>query len=47
MLVADVSSPAGASRWPVFAPVAAAAGVRAMFASPLQAGAIRLGTLTL
>ncbi|SNT55431.1 ANTAR domain-containing protein [Actinomadura meyerae] len=47
VLVADVSSPAVASRWPVFAPVATAAGVRAMFAFPLQVGAIRLGTLTM
>ncbi|MFI0480076.1 hypothetical protein, partial [Actinomadura sp. 9N215] len=47
VLVADVSSPAGASRWPVFAPVATAAGAGAMFAFPLQVGAIRLGTLTL
>ncbi|WP_131737337.1 GAF domain-containing protein [Actinomadura roseirufa] len=47
VLVADVSAPAGASRWPMFAPVATAAGARAVFAFPLQAGAIRLGALTL
>jgi hypothetical protein len=47
VLVVDVPAPASVSRWPVFAPVAAAAGARAMFAFPLQVGAIRLGTLTL
>ncbi|TDB90601.1 ANTAR domain-containing protein [Actinomadura sp. KC216] len=47
VLVADVSSPACASRWPMFAPVATAAGAWAVFAFPLQVGAIRLGTLTL
>lgn len=47
VLVADVSAPAGASRWPMFAPVATDAGARAMFAFPLQVGAIRLGVLTL
>jgi len=36
-----------AATWPVFAPAAAAAGVRAVFALPLQIGAIRLGVLYL
>jgi hypothetical protein len=34
-------------RWPGFAPAAVAAGVREMFAVPLQAGAIRVGVLSL
>jgi hypothetical protein len=36
-----------AARWPGFAPAAVAAGARAMFAVPLQAGAIRVGVLSL
>ncbi|WP_344408521.1 GAF domain-containing protein [Actinomadura nitritigenes] len=47
VLVDDVASPAGLARWPVFAPTAVAAGARAIFAFPLQMGAIRLGSLTL
>lgn len=35
------------ARWPGFAPAAVAAGARAMFAVPLQAGAIRVGVLSL
>lgn len=46
-LVADLTSPDRLARWPVFAPAAAEAGVRAMFALPLQVGAIRLGVLEL
>jgi hypothetical protein len=46
-LVADVMSPASLARWPVFAPAAAQAGVRAVFALPLQTGAIRVGVLDL
>jgi len=38
---------ASRERWPVFAPAAEAAGVRAVFAIPLQIGAIRLGVLYL
>ncbi len=38
---------ATASRWPMFAEAAVAAGVRAVFALPLQLGAIRLGVLYL
>jgi ANTAR domain/GAF domain len=34
-------------RWPGFAPAAVAAGVRALFVFPLQAGAIRAGVLSL
>jgi hypothetical protein len=34
-------------RWPGFVPVAVAAGARALFAFPLQAGAIRVGVLSL
>ena len=35
------------ARWPGFGPAALAAGVRAVFALPLQVGAIRLGSLGL
>ena len=34
-------------RWPGFVPAAMAAGARALFAFPLQAGAIRIGVLSL
>ncbi len=34
-------------RWPGFVPAAVAAGARALFAFPLQAGAIRVGVLSL
>jgi ANTAR domain len=34
-------------RWPGFAPAAVAAGARALFAFPLQAGTIRAGVLSL
>jgi hypothetical protein len=37
----------GLSRWPVFAPAAVQAGVRAVFAFPLHQGAIRIGALVL
>ncbi|MEU4704408.1 ANTAR domain-containing protein [Nonomuraea dietziae] len=46
-LAADLSSPATGARWPWFAPATVQAGARAVFAFPLQAGAIRLGTLDL
>ena len=36
-----------ASRWPAFGPAALDAGIAAMFALPLQVGAIRLGVLDL
>jgi hypothetical protein len=45
VLIADLDSVA--ARWPGFAPEAVAAGARAMFALPLQAGAIRVGVLSL
>ena len=45
MLIPDLD--AAAARWPGFAPTAVAAGARAMFAVPLQAGAIRVGVLSL
>jgi hypothetical protein len=47
ILVADLTAPACLARWPVFAPAAAQAGVRAVFALPLQVGAIRLGVMDL
>jgi len=37
----------GAGRWPGYAPAASAAGVRAIFALPLQVGAVTFGVLTL
>ena len=45
VLIPDLE--AAAARWPGFAPAAVAAGARAMFALPLQAGAIRVGVLSL
>ena len=47
VLISDLSTSAAASRWPVFAPAAHAAGAAAIFAFPLQIGAIRSGVLTL
>jgi GAF domain-containing protein len=46
-LVADLAAAECLARWPVFAPAAAQAGVRAVFALPLRIGAIRLGVLDL
>lgn len=46
-LVADLTAREYLTRWPVFAPAAAKAGIRAVFALPLQIGAIRLGVLDL
>lgn len=46
-LVADLTAGEYLTRWPVFAPAAAKANVRAVFALPLQIGAIRLGVLDL
>jgi hypothetical protein len=43
VLVPDLADAAG--RWPVFAPAAAALGVRAVFALPLRVGAISVGAL--
>ena len=47
VLVADLTAPDCLARWPVFAPAAVQAGVRAVFSLPLQVGAIRLGVLSL
>jgi hypothetical protein len=45
VLIPDLES--AAARWPGFVPEALAAGARAMFAVPLQAGAIRVGVMSL
>jgi hypothetical protein len=45
MLIPDLELVA--ERWPGFVPVAVSAGARALFAFPLQAGAIRVGVLSL
>ena len=45
VLIADLEPVT--ERWPGFAPAAVAAGARALFAFPLQAGAIRAGVLSL
>jgi hypothetical protein len=47
LLVADLTEPGWLTRWPMFAPAAAQAGATAVFALPLQVGAIRVGALTL
>jgi len=47
VLAADLGSCDSVGRWPLFAPAAIAAGARAIFAFPLQAGAIRIGGLGL
>jgi len=47
VLVADLAAPGCLARWPAFAPAAVRAGVRAMFALPLQVGAIQLGVMSL
>jgi hypothetical protein len=46
VLVGDVATAAG-RRWPMFTDAVLAAGYRAVFAFPLQIGAIRLGSLGL
>jgi hypothetical protein len=46
-LVADLTAMECLARWPVFAPAALHAGVRAVFALPLRVGGIRLGVLDL
>jgi len=46
-LVADLAEADCLARWPVFAPAAARAGVRAVFALPLRIGGIRIGVLDL
>jgi hypothetical protein len=45
VLTADIASADSAARWPMFAAAAAAAGAGAVFAFPLQVGAIRIGVL--
>jgi hypothetical protein len=47
VLVVDLDSSEYAARWPAFTPAALDSGARAMFALPLQIGAIRLGVLDL
>jgi GAF domain-containing protein len=47
VLAADITDAAFVARWPVFAPAAAQAGIRAVFGLPLQAGGIRLGVMDL
>jgi hypothetical protein len=46
VLVANLADSSD-SRWPVFAPAAVQAGARAVFAFPVQIGAIRLGVLSM
>ncbi|GHJ43474.1 hypothetical protein Cs7R123_08160 [Catellatospora sp. TT07R-123] len=43
----DLAAPAEQARWPAFARAALARGVRAVFALPMQVGAIRLGVVDL
>jgi hypothetical protein len=45
VLAANLIAPDCLARWPVFTPAAVHAGVRAVFALPLQVGGIRLGVL--
>jgi ANTAR domain len=47
VLVADLSDRWSTSRWPVFVPAAADAGVGAVFVLPLGIGAIRVGVLSM
>ena len=47
MLEPDLASPAAVRRWPVFGREATAAGAAAVFAFPLQAGAVPFGVLEL
>ncbi|MCW2643351.1 MAG: hypothetical protein JWP76_5657 [Dactylosporangium sp.] len=47
VLVMDLDSPDYWARWPAFTPAAVDSGARAVFALPLQVGAIRLGVLDL
>jgi hypothetical protein len=46
-LIADLTDPDCLTRWPMFAPAAARAGARAVFALPLQIGAVHLGVMDL
>lgn len=47
VLEADLASPAATHRWPVFGREAAAAGAAAVFAFPLQIGAVPFGIMEL
>ena len=47
MLASDLGGAEIGRRWPVFAPAARQAGAAAIFAFPLQIGAIRSGVLGL
>ncbi len=47
VLAVDLSEPQYLLRWPVFVPAGVTAGARAVFAFPLQVGAIRIGVLDL
>lgn len=47
VVASDLGGVADAARWPVFAPAAAAAGIRGAYAVPLRVGAAPLGVLTL
>ena len=47
VLAVDLGLPDYSRRWPVFTPAALDSGARAVFALPLQVGAIRLGVMDL
>lgn len=47
VLVADLDTESEQSKWPIWAPMARAAGVRSVAAFPIQSGAIEAGVLTL
>jgi len=47
ILVVDLDLPYYLARWPVFTPAALTSGARAVFALPLQVGAVRLGVFDL
>jgi hypothetical protein len=47
ILVVDLGSSDYSARWPAFAPAALGSGARAVFALPLQVGAIRVGVIDL
>lgn len=47
VLIPDLRAAEGQRRWTAFGPAAVAAGAEAVFAFPIQAGAIRVGALTL
>jgi ANTAR domain len=47
VLAGDLGSAQSMARWPVFVPAALDSGARAVFALPLQVGAIRVGVLDL